>query len=396
MAKTGTSTSSGPSSSSISVQPEHDPLGAVARPAAPPRRRTPPATRRARRRGPARRRSPRARARGRRLGGTSTSTPWVASRSRRNGCSMVNLVPSSATRESPAPRTAAAVTSAMWISGTPVAASIASATLCIVLVQSTTHSAPAASSGGGLGGEQAAGVLPVPRGLHGLDLGEVDGGHQHAGRVEAAEAVAHRLVEDLVVERGALPAHPAQQADLAHRRCTSVHAPIQPAGSTVTAWPAAPGELRRVRRPPRDARPLRRRPHDGRPEEPDVQRLLVPEPPHPGEGQPRAGRARPRGLRRGADAQAHQAGRARLRRRRGRRVGGRRPARGAALRPVHQDPARRRPARLVGVVHPGPPRPPGSRHLPRAARRRGGVRRRARRPGRRGLPGGQRGPRRST
>ena len=34
----------------------------------------------------------------------------------------------------------------MWISGTPIAASIASATLCIVLVHSTTHSAPAASS----------------------------------------------------------------------------------------------------------------------------------------------------------------------------------------------------------------------------------------------------------
>ena len=34
----------------------------------------------------------------------------------------------------------------MWISGTPVAASITSATLCIVSVQSTTHSAPAASS----------------------------------------------------------------------------------------------------------------------------------------------------------------------------------------------------------------------------------------------------------
>ena len=59
---------------------------------------------------------------------------------------MVNLVPSSATRSSPARRTASAVTSARCSSGIPTAASMASATLCMVLVHSTRHSAPAAST----------------------------------------------------------------------------------------------------------------------------------------------------------------------------------------------------------------------------------------------------------
>jgi hypothetical protein len=36
---------------------------------------------------------------------------------------------------------------------------------------------------------------------------------------------------------------------------------------------------------------------------------------------------------------------------------------GAAVRPVRQDPARRRPARLVGVVHPWPSWPPRPGHL---------------------------------
>ena len=50
----------------------------------------------------------------------------------------------------------------MWISGTPVAASIASATLCIVLVQSTTHSAPAASSAAASVASISACGVPLP------------------------------------------------------------------------------------------------------------------------------------------------------------------------------------------------------------------------------------------
>ena len=46
-----------------------------------------------------------------------------------------------------------------------------------------------------------------------LDLGEVDRGQHQPCRVEAAQPVADLLVDEPVVERGALPAHPAQQAD---------------------------------------------------------------------------------------------------------------------------------------------------------------------------------------
>jgi len=59
---------------------------------------------------------------------------------------MVKRVPSNPTVRRPAARMASAVGSAMCSSGMPTAASMASATLCIVFVQTTTKSAPAASS----------------------------------------------------------------------------------------------------------------------------------------------------------------------------------------------------------------------------------------------------------
>ena len=53
-------------------------------------------------------------------------------------------------------------------------------------------------------------------------LGEVDGREHQPCRVEAAEPVADLLVDEPVVERGALPAHPAQQSDPAQSRSHAV------------------------------------------------------------------------------------------------------------------------------------------------------------------------------
>ena len=77
--------------------------------------------------------------------------------------------------------TASAVASARWTSGLLVAASTWSATLCIVLVQSKSMSAPAALHGCGRAGQEFAGLLPLPAGLEHLNLGKVNG-HQHALR----------------------------------------------------------------------------------------------------------------------------------------------------------------------------------------------------------------------
>src|SRR4051794_39292941 len=77
--------------------------------------------------------------------GTRTCSPLAANRWLRNGCSIVNAVPSRPTRCTPAARTASAVTSPMCSSGTPRTAVSAPATLCIVLVHSSTRSAPARS-----------------------------------------------------------------------------------------------------------------------------------------------------------------------------------------------------------------------------------------------------------
>lgn len=59
---------------------------------------------------------------------------------------MVKAVPSRPTVFSPAVCTASAVASARCSSGIVIAASMSAATLCIVLVQSSRKSAPAASS----------------------------------------------------------------------------------------------------------------------------------------------------------------------------------------------------------------------------------------------------------
>lgn len=115
------------------------------------------------------------------------------------------------------------------------------------------------------------------------------------------------------------------------------------------------------------------------------ERLLVPELPPPVQGERRAARARARGEGRRTPG-AGAARRARLRRRRGRRLGGGGAADGNGLRAQSDDPGRRRPGRLVSVVHPGASRPPQPGDFARAAHRRDRVRPVRRRPGDRGLP----------
>ena len=78
--------------------------------------------------------------------GTTISMPWRSIRSAQNGSSMVNRVPRRPTRRIPAAETAAATLSTMCTRGMSTAASIASATLCMVFVHSTRISAPAPSS----------------------------------------------------------------------------------------------------------------------------------------------------------------------------------------------------------------------------------------------------------
>ena len=119
---------------------------------------------------------------------------------------------------------------------------------------------------------------------------------------------------------------------------------------------------------------VRRREDHGRAQAARRERVLVPELSHAVEGESRAlghgpRRAREGALPRGTATRCH-----RLRRRRGRRVGRRAPPRRHGLRHQPQDPAHRRPRRLVGVVHPGTARSPGAGHLAQVARGRRRVR----------------------
>ena len=119
-------------------------------------------------------------------------------------------VASRPTVDAPLACTAAAVVSAMWTKGTSIAATIASATLCIVFVQSTISSAPGPGQRTRLLCQPLARLVPLPRPLQLLDLREFDRAQQAVGRVQPAEAVAHRLVDQAVVLGGGLPAHPAE------------------------------------------------------------------------------------------------------------------------------------------------------------------------------------------
>jgi hypothetical protein len=49
--------------------------------------------------------------------------------------------------------------------------------------------------------------------LAGGDVGKVQADEMEAGRMQPAQAAGHLAVDDLVVQRGGLPAHAADQAD---------------------------------------------------------------------------------------------------------------------------------------------------------------------------------------
>ncbi|MNG12844.1 hypothetical protein D3C84_964810 [compost metagenome] len=90
--------------------------------------------------------------------------------------------------------------------------------------------------------QQAPGLLPVAALLQALDLVEVDTQQHQPGRVQAAQARLHRLVEVAVVGDGRLPAHAADQADGFHPWCAPVacrsgHAAANAVAAVVTvAW----------------------------------------------------------------------------------------------------------------------------------------------------------------
>nr|BFF26694.1 hypothetical protein GCM10025732_46590 [Glycomyces mayteni] len=101
----------------------------------------------------------------------------------------------------------------------------------------------AAFEGRGRVGEELPGAVPVPVALHRLDLREVDGDHEAAGVVLAAEAVPDVLVDEPVVLGGRLPGHAADESDGAHRPIVPRHAKAAP------ATPGRPrGAVRRRRR----------------------------------------------------------------------------------------------------------------------------------------------------
>src|SRR5215471_478484 len=58
---------------------------------------------------------------------------------------------------------------------------------------------------------------PVAARLERLDFGEIERPEQELRRMKAAEAPAHRLVQQAVIDRRALPAEPADEADGLHR-----------------------------------------------------------------------------------------------------------------------------------------------------------------------------------
>ena len=67
-------------------------------------------------------------------------------------------------------------------------------------------------------GEPPSGLLPVAATLELLDRREVDAPHYAFGRVQAAEPLAHGLVEQAVILDRGLPTHPAQESDGPHAR----------------------------------------------------------------------------------------------------------------------------------------------------------------------------------
>jgi hypothetical protein len=62
-------------------------------------------------------------------------------------------------------------------------------------------------------GEHRSRLVPLPRDLHGLDLGEVNRRQNDPRRVQATQALADQLVGEPVVDHSRLPTHPADHPD---------------------------------------------------------------------------------------------------------------------------------------------------------------------------------------
>ena len=67
-------------------------------------------------------------------------------------------------------------------------------------------------------------IAPAARILHLLDLLEIIGVHQQRSRMQLALAVTNPLIDELVIERSALPTHATDQANRPH--------PVSPKDST--------------------------------------------------------------------------------------------------------------------------------------------------------------------
>ena len=234
----------------VGDQRAHDPAVLLARLVADDRRRTAP------------RRSRRGRSCGRRRPGRAPRARARAGGRRRSPAPSCTRSRAGRRASGRAERTASAVVSAMWTNGIVDRHRDLGASLCIVLVHSTSSSAPAASSACASRASTRARLGPAVLALQHLDVGEVDAAQQAVGGVQAAEALGHELVDEPVVLDRRLPAHPAEQADALHRSSRG----------------GSPGELRAPYDPPPGRRAGRRAASRARARRPPPRRRARPSP----------------------------------------------------------------------------------------------------------------------
>ncbi len=134
-------------------------------------------------------------------------------------------VPRSPTRPRPAVATAAAVVSAMCSNGTVSEAWTWSATLCMVLVHSSTMSAPADSRPRAASASSAAAASQLPA-VAWPRSPRSPPSTARSAQSGARQPVADDLVREPVVERAALPAHAAEQPDGAHQLVPGMHVSV--------------------------------------------------------------------------------------------------------------------------------------------------------------------------
>ena len=124
---------------------------------------------------------------------------------------------------------------------------ISSKTLCMVFVQRRAKSAPAASTARKASPSITAIRSHSPSLLQGLDLGEIDRVKDDPGRMETAELLLDRLVDDPVVFERRFPAHAADESDRFHLWYLLTTASISPAlrsiSATILNWVRARSRL---------------------------------------------------------------------------------------------------------------------------------------------------------